>query len=562
VTASSTLPRTLGELADLSEIRGRTATAAHLRRAASAIEGLSPLDAAAFGQALQQGRIVHPGISPEVHRHIRDISSGGAAVALIAARAGVPRLLRRVLELSLLSTSEAVTLLRQLGILTVEDLAMALDDGRVKSVMGDALEERLRSAPETLDAEAPAFTLGRAWALLDPVVAAIGEAWPGIDSLTPAGGVRRCEPLVPALVVVGRASDPAAAIDAICAVTGLNDVLHRGSRRAILLYQEAEVDVRITSADDYGTVLFRATGSRPHVAALHDRRPLPRLAAREEDVYTHVGLPFIAPELRHADGEIEAAAAKTLPALVDRSDIRGDLHMHTTYSDGRDTVATMVAACAALGYEYIAISDHSENAAASRTLTIEQLAQQADEIARLREQYPQMTILHGIEADILRDGRLDLPDALLETLDIVLASLHDPAGQDGRALTRRCIQAIRHPLANVITHPANQLVGRRPGYELDFEAIYAAAAETGTALEIDGAPSHLDLDGARAHAAVAVGVTVTIDSDCHRAGALDRQMRLGVGTARRGWVEARHVLNTRPIAEVRAFISSKRARLG
>ena len=156
------------------------------------------------------------------------------------------------------------------------------------------------------------------------------------------------------------------------------------------------------------------------------------------------------------------------------------------------------------------------------------------------------------------DGRLDFDDKVLEPLDIVLASLHDRAGHDGARLTRRCLTAIRHPLVNVITHPANRLVGRSPGYDLDFEAIYAAAAESGTALEIDGAPSHLDMDGERARAAIGAGVTVTIDSDCHKATLLDRQMRLGVGTARRGWVEARHVLNTRPLADVRAFVAAKR----
>lgn len=171
-----------------------------------------------------------------------------------------------------------------------------------------------------------------------------------------------------------------------------------------------------------------------------------------------------------------------------------------------------------------------------------------------------MTILHGLEVDILPDGTLDCPDAVLATLDIVLASLHDAAGQDGRQLTRRCLGAIRHPLVSVITHPGNQIVGRRPEYDMDYPAIYDAAAETGTALEIDGAPAHLDLSGARAREAVQAGVTVVIDSDCHRSTGLDRHMRMGVGTARRGWVEPRHVLNTRPIGEVRAFIAAKRAR--
>jgi DNA polymerase (family 10) len=206
----------------------------------------------------------------------------------------------------------------------------------------------------------------------------------------------------------------------------------------------------------------------------------------------------------------------------------------------------------------VAITDHSERAAAARTVTRDQLARQREEIDRIRARFPQISILHGIEVEILPDGRLDFADAILEELDIVLASLHDPAGQDGPALTRRCLKAISHPLVNIITHPANRLVGRRGGYPLDYEAIYAAAVETGTALEIDGAPSHLDLDGEHARAAVAAGVTVAIDSDSHRARVLERQMQLGIGTARRGWVEARHVLNGRALSDVRAFVRDKR----
>jgi DNA polymerase (family 10) len=219
----------------------------------------------------------------------------------------------------------------------------------------------------------------------------------------------------------------------------------------------------------------------------------------------------------------------------------------------------MVNVCRALGYEYLAITDHSPRSGASRNLTADGVKRQADEIAGVRERYADITILHGCEVDILPDGRLDFVDRILQQFDIVLASLHDDAGQAPEALERRYGAAMRHPLVTAITHPTNRLIPYRRGYDLDYDRLFATAVETGTVVEIDGAPAHLDLDGALARRAIAAGATVVIDSDCHRADALGRQMELGLTTARRGWVEARHVLNARPLAELRALVARKRA---
>ncbi len=449
-------------------------------------------------------------------------------------------------------------LVRTLGVLTLADLHAALDDGRVTRAGGEALTARLLYAAQHIESDIREFPLGRALDILEAAVSATAAVAPQVDALVPAGDVRRFESIVSSLAIVGRASDPRSVIDAIAACAEFSPILHRGERRALVTFQQIEIDVRIAAPDEYGTTLVAATGSSAHLAALQHRRGAPRLFAREEDVYAQAGLRYIPPELRQGTGEIEAAAAGALPDLITREQIRGDLHMHTDYSDGADSLDVMIEAASALGYEYIAITDHSERAAASRTIARDDLARQREEIAAARERYPNIGILHGLEVDIMPDGSLDFPDGVLEMLDIVLASLHDAARQDPKTLTRRCVQAIRHPLVTIITHPANRLVGKRAGYPLDFDAVYAAAAETGTALEIDGAPSHLDLDGEHARAAIAAGVTVSIDSDCHRARLLDRQMQLGMGTARRGWVEPRHVLNARPIEDVRAFVARKR----
>jgi DNA polymerase (family 10) len=559
VSSAAALASTLRQLADLAEIRGGLAEAADLRHAAGAIDALVPELASRLPQLARRDRLadVVP-LNPGVRWRVREAARDGGEQALRAARAGVPLLLRRLLELPAITSAQALTLARS-GVATAADLSVFLDSGR-GAMFGTEIEGGLKVAAVALSTEARPVTLSRAWEVLDGLAETLAAAAPALNALTAAGDARRFEPLVDGLVLVGRAADAPASVDAVCAAEGVDDVLHRTPQRAIIVYQHSEIDVRIAEPDEYGSVLFVTTGSRAHLAAMTARTSAPARCGREEDVYAASGLRWIPPELRHDSGEIEAAAEDLLPDLVTRDQIRGDLHIHSTYSDGLDTLETMVQRAVAIGHEYIAITDHSERANAARTVSRAGLARQRNEIARLRERYPEITILHGVEVDVMPNGRLDFSDEVLASLDIVLASVHDPAGQDGRQLTRRSIAALRHPLVNVLSHPANQLVGRRSGYPLDFDALYAAAAETGTALEIDGAPGHLDLDGEHARAAVAAGVTVTIDSDCHRARALERQMRFGVGTARRGWVERRHVLNTRSVEDVRAFIAAKRRR--
>jgi DNA polymerase (family 10) len=473
-------------------------------------------------------------------------------------------LIRSLLSTGALSPPEAALLVRQLNIVTLADLGPAVDDGRVARVLGN--EAAARVTAYLASAEHPVIPLGRALDLGDELIAQLapivaGSGPPDVH-LETAGDARRVDYVVAGVVLVVRASDTKRTIELIASSPAAADVLHRSARRLVFTYRQTEIDIRVPASDEYGSVLFSATGSRAHLAAMHGRRRARPLCAREEHVYAEAGLAWIPPELREGAGEVEAAAAGKLPALIERHHVRGDLHMHTTYSDGRDTLETMVETASAIGYQYVAITDHSHTSAASRTLAITDIPRQREAIARLRERYPAMAILHGVEVDILASGRLDFDDEVLARFDLVIASLHDRASHDAKRLTRRTLDAIRHPLVNVICHPENRVMGRREGYPLDFDAVYAAAAETGTALEIDGAPGHLDLDGAHARAAARAGVTLVVDSDCHRAAALDRHMNLAVGIARRGWLEPAMVLNTRPLADLLAFVGAKRRRGG
>ena len=405
----------------------------------------------------------------------------------------------------------------------------------------------------------PRVTLGRAWAVVSALSDEILARCPEVRRLTPAGDMRRVEPIVDGIVVVALVDDVDAAMSCLLRLQTIGDPVRESATTLSIDFRQATVDMRLATADSYGTVLFEATGSPAHVEAIMERRRDRSACADEDAVYAGADLPFVPPELRQGLDGVAAAASGSLPVLVERAHIRGDLHMHSTFSDGQDPIAMMVAKCHSLGYEYIAITDHSENASASRTLRVNQIARQRAEIDRLRERYPEMTIFHGVEVDILENGRLDFNDRLLEHFDLVLASLHNGAGMSPARLTQLCFDAIRHPLVNVLTHPSNRVVGHRSGYELDYDAVYSAAAETGTALEIDGAPGHLDLDGERARAAAAAGAPLVIDSDCHRASALQRQMELGIGTARRGWVGPHQVLNTRSADDIRDFVARKRA---
>ena len=398
------------------------------------------------------------------------------------------------------------------------------------------------------------------------------------DLLTPLGSLRRYSPDIGDVALLGVAplAEHPRVFDTFTSLSAVSEVLSVSPTHVTGATDRGLVTLHLAVPEHAGAALVWHTGSRGHTAQLQGRArtrglildnarltsaagaPMP--TPTEEALYERLDLPFIPPEIREGRDEIAAGERGELPALVTELDIRGDLHMHTMWSDGRDSVEDMVFAAQQLGYQYVAITDHSERSLASRKMSRADIPRQRREIEKLRRRVPGVEVLHGIEVDIMHDGTLDFDDAQLDGFDIVLASLHDHCGHEPTRLTERYLRAIHHPLVNVITHPANRSPARFDGYDIDFDRLFAAAAETGTAMEIDGAPGHLDMDGALARRAVAMGVTVAIDSDCHRSDALGRQMRFGLGTARRGWVQAADVLNARDVDAVRDFVARKRAR--
>jgi DNA polymerase (family 10) len=515
-------------------------------------------------------------VDPEVIKRLRQMYEAGGWVLVESAIADLPADLRWLFESGAVTIEQLAVIQRVLGVTSVADMIAAVSGQQLRALPGlDAtVEETVAAALPSLRARIPRIPLGRAVAVaemvLDPLRGTRGVAW-----AMPVGSLRRGQDMVGDIEILAPTDQPAAAIDMLLSLAPSSHVLQRSERRLYFLADRVQIGVRLPAPSNAGADLLYLTGSRAHfeglqahaaanglildAGGLHASDGTVTPAAEESDIYRALGLPVIPPEIRNGDGEIALAASGALPALVSREDIRGDLHMHSLWSDGRDLIEAMVEGCRALGYEYMAITDHSPHSAAARNLTVDGVKKQADEIARLRERYPDIAILHGCEVDIMPDGRLDFPDKILEQLDIVLASLHERAGHGQDQLMQRYASAMKHPLVTLITHPTNRIVPTRPGYDLDYDRLFEMAVASGTVVEIDGSPSHLDLDGALSRRAVAAGATVAIDSDCHRSEMLGRQMDLGIFTARRGWVQPRHVLNARSLADVRSLIAAKRA---
>ena len=435
-----------------------------------------------------------------------------------------------------LSAKRSVELARALEIRTADELREAAAAGRLRSVPGIGAKREAQLI-EALGREADprprrALLLNRAWELVGGIAAALdGE---------PAGDVRRRRDSCELLAVVCAARDPAPPLTRFVALPQIVAVVDQEERRALgVTVEGVPVELVVAEPESFGTALLRATGSHDYVAALE---PLPD-AADEEAVYRTLGLPWCPPELR------EQPFSGDPPVLVELADIRGDLHCHSTWSDGRASVEEMGRAARDRGYHYLAICDHTPAVGAVRGLSADDVRRQASEIAAANEALAPFSVLRGIECDILPDGRLDLPDDVLAELDWVQASVHGGQRMPRVEMTKRVEEALRNPHVRCLSHPNGRLINRRPENALDLERVFEVALEEDVALEVNGLPDRLDLSGEHVREALDAGVRIVCSTDAHSVRGLGN-MELSVVTARRGWATADQVLNTRPFGEL------------
>lgn len=562
-------------MAELLEIEGANPFRVRAyRRAGAVIEDLSePVsDMLARGVDLDEAL---PGVGADLAGKIQEICETGRLAALEAVEARTPPQLADLTTIPGLGPRRIRLLHDRLGVTSTRDLLTACEEGRVGGLprFGRSLEARilafLRKTQGAVKPGQPRWRISVADEIARSLVAWIGAA-PGVGRVEAAGSLRRRKETVGDLdlLVVSEAGE--AVSDRLTRYEGVERVVAKGRARATVVLRDGlQIDLRVTPDESWGAALVYFTGSKSHNIALRRRaqarglkineygvfRGEDRIAGRTEaEVYASVGLPWIPPELREDRGEIDAACGEGLPGLVELKDVRGDFHVHTTASDGRNTLAEMAEAARVLGYAYVAISDHSRHAAVAHGLDANRLAAQIDEIDRLNAADPGIQVLKSCEADILANGDLDLPTDLLERLDIVTGAIHSDFSLSRAAQTDRVLRAMDHPHFHILAHPTGRLLEERPGYDVDLPKIFAAARQRGCFMEINGHPRRLDLDDVQARAASEMGVRTVIGSDAHSAADL-AHMRHGVDQARRGWLEVGDVANTLPWLQVKRLLA-------
>jgi len=581
----------LEELADLLEIRGANPfrIRAYRDAARTVREHATPMR-----RLVEEGADLTeiPTIGEDMSAHVTELVESGRLTPLEEVAEEVPRTLADVTRLPGIGPKRTRKLWEELGIETVDGLEEAAEAGEVVELegFGRKTQEKILRGIEQFRRHSERHLLADADRFVEPLLEHLGSA-PGVRRMEVAGSYRRRKETVGDVDVLVVAAEGEPVMDHFVAYRRVDEVLQAGGTRgSVLLSSGLQVDLRVVEEESYGAALVYFTGSREHNVALRKRalerdltiseygvfeleegesraegdgdsgsaRPErgrgKRIAgATEEEVYDAVGLPWIPPELREDRGEIDAAARGELPDLLEPGDLRGDLQMHTTWSDGRNGVEEMLVACAERGYEYLAITDHSQALGVTGGLDEERLRAQWEEMEEVAARHEGIRLLRSLEVDILTDGSLDLSDEMLEALDLVVVSIHSGFDLDPGRQTERLLTALSHPEVDVLAHPTGRLINRRDPYDFDLEAVLEKAAGEGVAVELNAHPDRLDLRDTQLARAAELGVGIVISTDAHRTEDLEL-MRYGVEQARRAWLTAEHVLNTRPLEELLAAL--------
>jgi DNA polymerase (family X) len=596
------LARTFHEIGDILEVQGEIPfkTIAY-HRAADAL-GRSPVDLVAAYRAGTEPKVA--GVGQAISDKIRELVTTGRMAFLERLRGEVPASLVELLRIPGLGPKTVRQLHEDLGITTMEELREAAAAGRIRSLRGlsERTEQLILEGIARLETQPRRLLLHRAEEHVAALVEILG-AVPGVSSIEPAGSYRRRKETIGDLDLLAETTDPAALMARFTSLGTVDHIVARGGHKsAIRLMRGPQVDLMVMPPGAAGAYRLHFTGSKEHNVRLRarardmgwslseygfqrigeDGEPLTGDAAElrtfptEEEAYAFLGLPFIEPELREDEGEIEAALAGALPTLVTKADLRGDCHTHSDWSDGSQPIEVMAEAARRRGYAFQVLTDHTRSLAIANGLTPERVEEERAIIAALNARFaaeeaagtaPPETprdgfrLLHGCELEVRADGQLDYEDELLARFDVVVASVHVARRQTRAELTKRTLNAINSPHVDIVAHPAGRMIQTRDDLDLDWEAVYAAAAANGTALEVNGSPHRLDLSAERARRAVAAGCILTIDSDAHHTRELD-DVRWGVAQARRGWVRPSDVLNTRSRADLLAWVAAKPDRVG
>ena len=575
--------RELTTLADLLEIQGANPFRIRAyRNAVNTVNSLSrPLAVmVAEGEDLTE----LPGIGSSVAQHIQELLATGRITRLEEIAAELPVTLVELMRLDGVGPKKARKLFDELEVRTVDDLEAALEAGRVEALEGFGKKSagKIRVAIEDHRKHTGRFRIHEVEALIAGLLEHMADA-PGVERMEVAGSLRRRKETIGDVdILASSEGDGTPVVDHFVSYPGAARVEGAGGTKgSIVLHSGLQVDLRVIPARSFGAALQYFTGSKEHNVAVRTRAVRAGLrvnewgvfrvpeggdaselgkeggervaGATEEEVYEALGMPWVPPVLRENRGEVEAALAGELPELVELEQIRGDLQMHSTWSDGKVSLEEMVRACRARGYEYLAITDHSQAMAMVQGLTPERARAQWEEIEEIRARVEGIEILRSVEIDILKDGALDMPDEILEELDMVLVSVHSLMDQDEATMTDRVIRAISHPSVDILAHPTGRIINRREPFAMDVDAVLTAAAELGVAVELNANPHRLDLSDVHVHRARELGVAVVISTDAHGPDGLDN-MRFGVDQARRGWLGPSDVLNTRSLDELRAWL--------